>query len=269
MVISFAGTTFSYLGGNRAAFLGGSPWLNRGWYLCGLLTAVYLGFLSVRFGPAVVGSPAKARARPSRLHHLWPKGEKIDVEAALADLKSDNQARRLWALGRLQGALVEPARQAEVVELLDPLVMSEDQWARDNAVRALGVWGDTESVSELVEALDEYASRKWPRVLLFQALERLKGPSRAEAVAAQLVFRDDMHQASDVLVLLGEAGERAAWKYLDHPDYDVWITAFGVILAIGTDASIPIVRNVLEGVDPNSPKATAARTTLEILGAAE
>jgi hypothetical protein len=78
-----------------------------------------------------------------------------------------------------------------------------------------------------------------------------------------------MHQASDVLVLLGEAGERAAWKYLDHPDYDVWMTAFGVIQEIGTDASVPVVRNIVKGADPNSPKATAARVTLEILGASE
>ena len=173
------------------------------------------------------------------------------------------------ALGRLQGAQVEPSRQAEVVKLLEPLVIAEAPWDRDNAVRTLGVWGNHESVLVLLNALDGYASKKWPRGPLLQALERIKDPSCTERVAAALTVRDDMHQAADVLVLLGEAGERATWKYLDHPDFDVWNTAFGIIQSIGTDASIPIVRNVLNGPDKNPLKAKTARVTLEMLGASD
>jgi hypothetical protein len=267
--VSFAGTTLSYVRGNRAAFEGGSPWLNRGWYVCCLLSAAYLAFLSVRFGPAITAAHAKARARPHRLHHPWPEGESIDVEAALAGLQSDNRGTRLTAMGRLQGALVEPSHQAEVVKLLEPFVTSEDAWDRDNAVRALGVWGKHGSVSVLVSALDAYASQKWSRGLLLQALERLKDPSCAERVAAQLTIRDDMDQAANVLAVLGVAGERATWKYLDHPDYDVWIRAFGIIQDIGTDASIPVVRNIVKEQDRNSRKANTARVTLEMLGASE
>jgi hypothetical protein len=268
-LVSFVGTTQSYLRGNRAAFHGGSPWLNRGWYMCGLLTAAYLAFLSARFGPAITISHANARARPHRLPPSWPAGKPIDVDAALTDLNSDNRGTRLMALGRLQGAQVEPSRQAEVVKLLEPLVISEDLGDRDNAVTALGVWGTHESVPLLLNALNDYASNKWSRVHLFTALQRIKDPSCAETVAARLTDRDDMHQAANVLFLLGEAGERATWKYLDHPDVAVSRTAFGVIQAIGTDASIPAVRNVLKGPDKNLAKTTMARATLEILGASE
>ena len=260
---------FSFLRGNRAAFGGGSALLNGGWYVCGLLTAAYLAFLTVRFGPTVTSLSRKAAARPSRAHHLWPEGNPIDVEAALEELKSDVRGTRLTALGRLHGAEVEPGRQAEVIQLLEPLATSEDDWIRDNAVRALGVWGDRDSVQVLVRALDEYTSRKWPRVLIFQALERLKDPSCADAVAAALTVPNDMHQASDVLVLLGSAGEQAAWKYLDHADYDTWTIAFRIIQEIGTDASIPVVKNVLGGLDANSPKGKTAQVTLDILAAAK
>ena len=135
--------------------------------------------------------------------------------------------------------------------MLEPLVISEDLGDRDNAVTALGVWGTHESVPLLLNALNDYASKKWPRVHLFTALQRIKDPSCAETVAAQLTVHDDMHQAANVLVLLGEAGERATWTYLDHPDVAVSRTAFGIIQAIGTDASIPAVRNVLKGPDKN------------------
>ena len=105
--------------------------------------------------------------------------------------------------------------------MLEPLVISEDPWDRDNAVTALGVWGTHESVPLLLNALNDYASKKWPRVHLFSALQRIKDPSCAETVAAQLTVHDDMHQAANVLFLLGEAGERATWRYLDHPDVAV------------------------------------------------
>ena len=38
---------------------------------------------------------------------------------------------------------------------------------------------------------------------------------------------------------------------------------------IGTDASIPAVRNVLKGPDKNFEKTTMARVTLEMLGPSE
>ncbi len=268
-VVSFAGTTLSYLRGNRAAFEGGSPWLNRGWYLCGVLTAAYLVFLGVRFGPAVSAPQASARSRHRRLPRTWLQGRPIDVEAALADLKSYNTGTRHGALSRLAGATVEPSRRVEVARRLEPLVTDEDQWAREDAVRALGIWGDHESVLVLLNALDEYAAKKWSRGLLLEALERLKDPSCVERVAARLTDHDDMRQASDILVLLGEAGERATWKYLDHPEFSVWNTAFGIIQEIGTDASIPVVRNILKGQDVNFQKAQTARVTLEMLGASE
>ncbi len=268
-VVSFAGTTLSYLRGNRAAFEGGSPWLNRGWYLCGVLTAAYLVFLGVRFGPAVSAPHASARSRHRRLPRTWLAGKPIDVEAALADLKSYNEGIRQNALGRLAGATVEPSRRADVTASLEPLVMDEDQAMRDNAVKALGVWGDHESVLVLLNALDEYAAKKWTRALLLETLERLKDPSCAERVAARLTNHDDMGQAADILVLLGKAGERPTWKYLDDPEFSVWNTAFGIIQEIGTDASIPAVRNILKGQDVNFQKAQTARVTLEILGAPE
>lgn len=268
-VVSFAGTTLSYLRGNRAAFEGGSPWLNRGWYLCGVLTAAYLVFLGVHFGPAVSTPQASARSRHRRLPRTWFAGKPIDVEAALDDLKSYTEGTRQDALGRLARATVEPSRRAEVARSLEPLVTDENQWTRDDAVKALGVWGDHESVLVLLNALDQYAAKKWSRALLLESLERIKDPSCAERVAARLTDHDDMHQASDILVLLGEAGERPTWKYLDHPEFDVWYTAFGIIQEIGTDASIPVVRNILKGRDVNFQKARTARVTLEILGAPE
>ena len=68
-------------------------------------------------------------------------------------------------------------RQAEVLELLEPLVVSEDLGDRDNAVTALGVWGTDESVPLLLNALNDYATKKWSRVHLFTALQRIKDPS--------------------------------------------------------------------------------------------
>jgi HEAT repeat protein len=115
-----------------------------------------------------------------------------------------------------------------------------DDGVRTEAARALGVWGDKDSVTALIRGLSD--DSVFTRRQIITTLGRLKDARAAEPLARQLGEFFYGKAASEALQNLGPAAEASVLNYVGHPDASVRQEACKILAAIGTKASLPTLR---------------------------
>jgi len=156
----------------------------------------------------------------------------------LADLKGTDARRRRHAIRRLQEAEPKELR-AEIVDALRQIAKGSDRFQAREAVKGLGHWGGAEVVPDLIAALkqqDDFA-----RDAALEALAETKDPRAAEAIAALLGKRHFLEQH---LQAMGPVAEDAVLARLDPPDQKRTPAACAVLGEIGTDKSLPKLKEL-------------------------
>jgi predicted Ser/Thr protein kinase len=158
----------------------------------------------------------------------------------LRDLQSDNTAPRNLALGRLAG--VKPSGSRDEIVQAITVASRDPSWAtRLPAVRALGVWGDSNAAPLLIERLDdqEFAVR-WAAM---DALTRLKIADATGWIARRL-GTGDSGKAEETLREFGPAAEDAVLERLKTGDPATRCAACRALKDIGTQKSIALLKTI-------------------------
>lgn len=180
-----------------------------------------------------------------------PKPETKPVSAderasLLADLKSENKAKRSIALSRI--AAVQPDEgKAEIETVLLGFLKSDDQFARQNAAKGLAVWGGKDSVEPLIKQLDDSAfGARWAAI---EALGHLKDARAAEPLAKLVADRKEHYQAANALKALGSDAEDAVLKLLEQGKAEPRRDACQILKTIATKKSAPALEKAASDAD--------------------
>jgi hypothetical protein len=165
----------------------------------------------------------------------------------IADLKSENKAKRSVALHRINS--VQPdGNKAEVETLLLGFLKNEDQFARQNAAKGLAVWGGKDSVEPLIKQLEDSTfPARWGAI---EALGHLKDARAAGPLAKLVADRKDAHHACISLKALGAGAEDAVLKLVTHEKAEVRRDAVQILKVIATKQSVPALEKAASDADP-------------------
>jgi HEAT repeats/PBS lyase HEAT-like repeat len=171
----------------------------------------------------------------------------------LEDLDSWDAGRRRESATRLRDAppATGTVRASIAAALRRRLKEDADSHTRAAAAAALATWTEPENAQALVAALKD--SDLVVRRQVLEALGKLKDPSTAPAVAAMLP--ESRHDAAACLKAMGPAAEDAVLPYLKHADHWVRMEAAKVLGDVGTDKSLPGLRELSESRDGLAPGA--------------
>ncbi len=158
------------------------------------------------------------------------------LNAAIADLKSDNHFKVRSAANRLALAIPDDQRRKEVVEALEPLLKSDQSFVPGAAAKALGVWGTKESVPALLEMLEQ--GGVFQKSAAMEALAVLKDERGIEAIVEWMQSARNPSGAVKALQAAGPMVEKPMVELLDHHDWLVRMAACQVLADVGTEASI-------------------------------
>jgi predicted Zn finger-like uncharacterized protein len=198
-----------------------------------------------------VPKPGK-EARPfvPRKPPAAPKGKPAkpgSVPQAVRDLASGDLFARKRAAELLAAASPDDQLRPEVLRALEPAADDADPFVRRAAVKALGVWGQSETVPVLIRVLshqDVFTRRE-----ALTALGRFPDERAADAVAKAMSDFHQRHQASEALRAMGSVAEPAVRKLLAAPDAQLRAEACRVLADIGTRACLPDLRAAAAGKD--------------------
>jgi len=184
-----------------------------------------------------------------------------DRKSLLADLKSDNKAKRTVALHRVSQVKPDDAR-GEIEALLLEFLKDSDQFTRQNAAKGLAVWGGKDSVAPLIKQLDDSAfPARWSAI---EALGHLKDARAAEPLAKLVAERKDAYHACKSLKALGAEAEETVLTLVKHAKPDVRRDACDILKLIATRKSIPALEQAASDSD-----ALTARYAKEALKTAQ
>jgi serine/threonine-protein kinase len=183
-----------------------------------------------------------------------------ELTRALNDLRSDEPARRREAAQRLEQAKPK-ARRSEAADALAALLGDKDGATRYAAARALAVWAVRATVPALIRMLAD--QDYFIRQAALDALERLKDPRAAQAVARRLPELSDRGKATKVLQAMGPAAAEAVARYLPHEDLWTRYEACKILKTIGTKAQVPALQQA--GKDQNPLVAGAAKEAIQAI----
>jgi HEAT repeat protein len=165
-----------------------------------------------------------------------------DVDRTLADLSSPDVNVRKGACQYFYNASPLEDRRADVARALESALEDRDVFLRNDAIRALGVWGDRESVTALVGKLNDESFGS--RGELFEALTRLG--RRADASLAEAMvpwLSKDAGQAGRILRAMAAAAEPALLKTVEGGgDPRTRVEACRVLKDVGTSRSVEPLR---------------------------
>jgi len=176
----------------------------------------------------------------------------------LANLRGNDSAARLKALGQLVGSQPIPARQDEVTASIVPLLSDPDVAVRAAAVRALGAWGTADAVEPLLAALNDPD----PLVisLVIPTLGELKDLRACATLATLLINQKHRQSAARALTAAGSLAETAVVPMLRNRDFAVRIAVCEILETIGTKACVAGLNRATH--DANRSVATAAKSAL-------
>jgi hypothetical protein len=186
-----------------------------------------------------------------------------NLDEALAALRSGEVPRQLLAANWLAKTNVDPARQAEIAQALQPLLNDADKNVQTAAMKALVSWATPENVPAIIAVVqnDEFGLQtNEMRHLAMETLARLKDPRGAAPVAQRLTNIHDRSHASKTLQAMGPIAESEVAKLLAERDAGVRIEACKILRVIGTKASIADLETASR--DKNRNVANAAKSAL-------
>ena len=204
-------------------------------------TPVSLSYRLLENGPGtnVLATPAPVKIEPKEL-------TAAELRDALIDLKSADSGRKQFASATLANAKPSEAKDEVANALIAAL--EDSSWAvRQNAARALGVWGTTSAHQPLIKTLDDSEfSVRWSAI---DALAQWKDSETASALARHIASGADVMQAGQALRTIGAPAEDAADELLKAHDSQVRYEACRILKDIGTKKSIPALTAAAEDAD--------------------
>lgn len=183
------------------------------------------------------------------------------IDEVLEDLKASEPFRVQNAADRLEKA--EPsARQFEVARALEPFMKSQDNVTRQAAARALAVWGTTESVPALIEALQDELFAV--RALALTGLGKIGDERAIEPTIGLLRTERNRLEAIAALENIGVPAEVAVLKLLEEANSNVRYDACRILTTMGTDKSLALLEKQARDDDNNLVRLVAAQAATEI-----
>jgi HEAT repeat protein len=187
-------------------------------------------------------NPANPNPRPGRR-----SGDYANLDDALNDLKPADSGRARAAADWLAKTNVEPARQGEVGQKLEPFL--DDRQVRDQAARALAVWATKENVPALLRALESDSGSVKQSAM--DTLAKLKDERAAAPLAKHMANFFDRGNAGKALVALGPVAEKEVVKYAFDADGGTHTEARKILDGYKTKESVYITQAIedLKGND--------------------
>lgn len=177
----------------------------------------------------------------------------------LRDLRAEDNSRRKAAVQRLKVMRPNDYRR-EVVKVLEPMLHDKDLELRQEAIRALGLWGGADAVPQLLALLGEESPAIYRP--LIDTLATLKDPRSAEPLARRWFAREP-EAVSAALIAIGPAAEGAMIEQLSQPSIPLRIAACRVLRKIGTRASLGPLLKLTD--EKSSPLTEAAWEAVEAI----
>ena len=183
----------------------------------------------------------------------YGSGGDVVFDAELADLTGKDGKQRKAACDYFATHPVDPAKQAQVARALENLLDDKDDFidnVPDAAAKALGVWGDKDSVPKLIAAMQKQRSSCWQSCL--DSLVMLKDE---RLVPLLLVSVNNPIHKAEVIRALNQLGPLVETS-LDNivadatapAAYRIQACRYLADPAIGTAKSIPVLQTA--AMDP-------------------
>ncbi len=188
----------------------------------------------------------------------------------LLDLKSPDGGRRRQAAERLLVVAPVEAHRAEVARALESLTGDVDGGTQSIAFRALATWGDEASRSFLVDRLSDPSLRTVREAI--DAVTRLEPTDESAAEAVARWLKADRGLVIGALMALGPAAEKTVVTLIgQEEDWGARNDLCRLLGKIGTDASLPLLRDlaqndmsgIVKGTANNAAQEIAARNTAD------
>ncbi len=182
-----------------------------------------------------------------------PANEGDTIDQLIAKLGEDRgfaKRNAIKEIARLDPKSVEPkTRRDEVTKLLNQIVRESDPFSQKEAVRALGTWGNSDSVDRLIEMINDPRSRMVSRDV-YAALGQLKDPRAAMAVSRKIADFFDKDAARQCLRSMGPLAEDALIAIAPTNDSEVCMAAVTLLGELGTEKSMATLRTGLRSKNP-------------------
>jgi predicted Zn finger-like uncharacterized protein len=151
---------------------------------------------------------------------------------ALADLKSDDKARRLAGAGQLARTPVDDARREEVAAVLRPLLDAEDAAVKSAARDAFVRWAAKDDVPALIKMLGAEGTTQQQRMAITDALGASKDPKAIEALVPMVGGKESFY-AEQALIKAGSEAEKPVRKLLDSTNVNTRSAAARILKGMG------------------------------------
>jgi HEAT repeat protein len=178
------------------------------------------------------------------------------VTARLADIKSGDGTRRREAAKRLADMPLKAERQTEVARALDSQVTDRDHGAREEALKALLVWGDKTSavtVARFVKA-ETFSNKNAVAVLA-----KLKEPSTIDAFVHLFdnAFISDV-EFNKAVIAFGPEGEKAALASMHDSRHRAQERARAILADMGTKPDVLLTQTLKDMSSTDNRRAESA-----------
>ena len=184
------------------------------------------------------------------------------ITLALFQLKSSRTSTVKRGLDALSRMAPDESRKAEVASAIVPLVVSDEGWTAESAVKAIASWPTPEGIQALINAV-ERDDRFNVRRVAIEKLAALKETSAATAIAGRL--RTDGFQATAALRALGPEAEPAVLPLLSSPDASERRNACQILKEIGGQATLDTMKGL--PADTDTSVRFAAADTMKTISA--
>ncbi len=181
---------------------------------------------------AAMHPPAPVKVEPKPL-------EFGDQSNLVADLDTGDNFKKMNAANKLAGASsAGNSHRKEFARALEGLLSDKDGFVRQSGVRALAVWGDSESVTKLISQLnDESFAVRWA---VYESLGTLHDARAAAPIATWLPKESDF--AGKALKSIGNGAAPAVRPYLKDAEWTARLEACRILKEIGGGADISALK---------------------------
>ncbi len=151
-------------------------------------------------------------------------------------------------LSELANLAVVTKRQQKVGEIFLHYAANGDSFDQRAAIRGLTNWATKKHVPEMILLLtSEDEEIRWPeRKEIITTLSRFKSPQVCRAIASRLMHFTEEDEASEALIAIGPAAEKAVAKILDHKSEGARGAAAEILKVIGTRKSLAALKKALQ-----------------------
>jgi hypothetical protein len=175
-----------------------------------------------------------------------PKADGDEIAKALDDLKSNSLFTRKGACEKLRRTPVDAKRRDEVAKALVNTVKNDtDHFTRMEACAAAGVWGNSETVTDLTLVVAGEKNVFVQRAAI-DALGELRDERAAPTLVTAFVNFHLRENAGNALKKIGSPAEKSVYVLLTQNDGFLRRDACNLLKEIGTRDSIPILQTLLK-----------------------